>query len=560
MRIGYSYLRYSSAQQGDGDSVRRQTAATVAWCKRHEVELDTTRAYLDRGRSAYHGRHRQRGGALAAFLSEVERGEIPRGSVLIIENLDRLSRENPWDSVPLLCSLVNAGIAVASLSPSEMLFERGCDLTALILAVVEFGRSHSESASKANRMGEVWGAKRQAMRETGALMTRKLPAWIEERGGKLVLTPDRAKIVRRMFDLTLKGYGLGLIVRELTRDNVPVWGNSKTGWSKAYCHKIITGRAVLGEYQPIAKGKPDGEPLPDYYPAVVDEATWLQAQAALARRKDKPGPVGEKLATLFGGLLRDAITRDHLRIAWQTQGPKGRRRKRRLLVTARSMEGAIPSLSFPADIFEEAVLSLLKEVNPADVLGKEPESEGAAVAAELAVKEQRARQIEAELTGDDGDVPVLARAARKLNDECSALRKRLASIRQKESNPRSVAWAEALTLVDVAKDEANRLRLRDLLRTIIDEIWILIIPRKSHRFAYVQVFFTGDGRRDYLIHYAAAGHCRPGDSSAGSLPDDIAPGDLDLRREADTNKLMKTLKAIDVGLLTEAIRDRTGAR
>src|SRR4051794_16663450 len=99
MQTGYSYLRYSSPQQGDGDSIRRQTKITADWCKRHDVQLDTSRTYLDRGRSAYHGRHRQKGGALAAFLAEVEAGHISRGSILILENLDRLSRENPWDAI-----------------------------------------------------------------------------------------------------------------------------------------------------------------------------------------------------------------------------------------------------------------------------------------------------------------------------------------------------------------------------------------------------------------------------------------------------------------------------
>src|SRR3954447_145103 len=129
MRTGYSYLRYSSMQQGDGDSERRQGALAAQWCKRHDVQLDISRTYLDRGRSAYHGRHRQKGGALAAFLSEVERGDIPRGSLLIIENLDRLSRENPWDALSLLTGLVNNGVSVVVLSPSEMIYERGCDLT-----------------------------------------------------------------------------------------------------------------------------------------------------------------------------------------------------------------------------------------------------------------------------------------------------------------------------------------------------------------------------------------------------------------------------------------------
>ena len=200
-------------------------------------------------------------------------------------------------------------------------------------------------------------------------------------------------------------------------------------------------------------------------------------------------------------------------------------------------------------------LSLLSEVNPADVLGKEPESEGASVAAELAVKEQRIRLIEAELTGDGHDIPAIVRSLRSLSDECNGLRKRLAEIRQKEANPRSVAWAETLSLLDVAKDEASRLRLRELLRTIVEEVWILIVPRKSHRLAAVQVYFRGDGRRDYLIHYQSAGHCREGGWSARSLPSDVSPKDLDLRRKKDVKGLEKMLGAIDLDLLVKAMRE-----
>jgi DNA invertase Pin-like site-specific DNA recombinase len=556
MRVGYSYLRYSSQPQEDGDSVRRQTQKTADWCKRHDVQLDTTRTYLDRGRSAYHGRHRLKGSALASFLAEVEGGLIPRGSVLIIENLDRLSRENPWDAVPLLCSIVNSGITVVSLEPSQMTYERGADLTALVLAVVEFGRGHSESASKASRMGAVWAEKRRTVREEGSIMTKRTPAWIEARDGKLTLIPVRAAIVRRIFHLALQGYGLSLIARELTRDGVPTWGRGKF-WSKTYVHQIITGRNVLGEYQPLRLGKPDGGPIPDYYPAVIDEATWHQAQSALARRKRMPGPIGEKVASLFSGLLRDAATKDVLRIAWQRRVTRGKPpRKRRVLVTNRSTHGIIPSLCFPYDIFEDAILTLLKEVNPAEVLGKEPASESTAIAGELAVKEQRMRQIEAELTGDDGDVPALVRVLKSLSTECDTLRKKLAMIRRRESNPRSVAWAEALTLLDVAKVEAHRLRLRDLLRTIIDEIWILIVPRKSHRLVAVQVYFAGDGRRDYLIWYQAAGHCRSGDWAAVSAREELIPDGLDLRQEQDATALAKLLTTSDLAELIAAMKRR----
>jgi DNA invertase Pin-like site-specific DNA recombinase len=554
MRIAYSYMRYSSVEQEDGDSVRRQTDARNAWLKRHaDVRLDTTRTYLDRGRSAYHGRHLQKGGALAAFLAEVERGDIPKGSVLIIENLDRLSREDPWDSVPLLCSLVNAGITVATLSPNEMVFERGSNLTPLILAVVEFGRSHSESASKSSRNIAAWGERQRQVRESGAILTRRLPAWIEERGGKLVLNPERAHIVRRMFELSIRGYGLGLIVRELTRDQVATWGGGENGWNKNYICKILRGRVAIGEFQPTCQGKPAGEPIPDYFPAVVDLNTWHQAQVALNRRKEsRQGVYGEKVASLFQGLLVDAATGDRMVVS--RQGRTGNR----VLRSARSIEGAAPCLSFTAEVFEKAVLSMLKEVDPAAVLGEVGPAKSESVAAKLAIKEQQIRQLDALMDEDGADSPTLGRRVLKLDKEVAELKKELAILRQQESNPLSVAWAESRSLFDVATTEEHRLRLRELLRTIVESIWILIIPRRSHRLCAVQVFFQGDGTRDYLIHYQAAAGGRQGFWNARSLKHDLS-GQLDLRNKGHVAALSRMLESVDLTLLAAAMDDATPA-
>jgi DNA invertase Pin-like site-specific DNA recombinase len=552
MRIGYSYLRYSSAQQGDGDSVRRQTKGAADWCKRHGVALDTHRSYQDRGRSAYHGRHRKSGGALAVFLAEVEAGQIPSGSVLIVENLDRLSRENPWDAVPLLCGIVNAGIAVVTLSPSEMMYERGRDLTALVLAVVEFGRSHSESASKSQRMSEVWGERRRAVREEGAVMTKRLPAWVQEKNGRLIPIAARARVVRRMFELALAGCGLSLIVKRLKDDKVTPWGRGGA-WSKAYVHKILAGKTVLGVYQPVRGGKPDGDPLPHYYPQVIDEVTWDRVQRLLAVRKDRRGPTGHKVATLFGGLLWDARTKGKMLVAWQTRGRKGDRSKRRVLVPAGSMEGAEKAVSFPNEIFETAALSLLAEVKVADVLGKDPAGDTAALAGELASVEARLRQLGEEMEGLEADVPTLVRVVTKWEERRRDLQKRHAEARQKEASPQSAAWADAKTLLDVAHDEATRLRLRDLLRQIISGAWVLVVPRRSHRLCAVQLHFSGDGHRDYLIHYKAAGNGRGGGWRAKSLPPDLAPEEMDLRDPAHAAKLARLLEEIDVAPLWEAL-------
>ena len=54
---------------------------------------DESTTLHDLGKSAYLGGHRKNPDrhSLAAFLKLVEVGKIPRGSYLIIENLDRLS-------------------------------------------------------------------------------------------------------------------------------------------------------------------------------------------------------------------------------------------------------------------------------------------------------------------------------------------------------------------------------------------------------------------------------------------------------------------------------------
>src|SRR4051812_13678710 len=93
--VAYSYLRFSDQEQAHGDSVRRQTKLRDAWIQRNNCTLDTT-LRVDAGVSGYGGLNRTDADkyGLADFLRRIERGEVPRGSYLIVENLDRLSREH----------------------------------------------------------------------------------------------------------------------------------------------------------------------------------------------------------------------------------------------------------------------------------------------------------------------------------------------------------------------------------------------------------------------------------------------------------------------------------
>src|SRR5262245_42966948 len=142
--IAYSYIRFSHPDQAKGDSVRRQTEAVADWCQRHRVHLDTATTLCDLGTSAYLGKHRENPdrNALAAFLKLVESGRVPRGSFLVIENLDRLSREHIRPALTLLLNLIEAGVRVVQLRPVEAVYDEAVEPMQLMMAIMELSRGH----------------------------------------------------------------------------------------------------------------------------------------------------------------------------------------------------------------------------------------------------------------------------------------------------------------------------------------------------------------------------------------------------------------------------------
>src|SRR5262249_25554593 len=148
--VAYSYLRFSNREQGRGDSVRRQTEKRDAWLAKNAVALDTSLRLEDRGVSGFNGKHRGNPDrhALARFLQLVKSGRVARGSYLIVEALDRLSREHIRPALTLLLNLIDAGVRVVQLLPVEMVYDDRVDPMSLMMAIMELSRGHSESAMK----------------------------------------------------------------------------------------------------------------------------------------------------------------------------------------------------------------------------------------------------------------------------------------------------------------------------------------------------------------------------------------------------------------------------
>src|SRR5262249_35274585 len=142
----YSLIRFSSPQQSEGDSRDRQAELAEEWSRRHGVALDKSLWLYDPACSAFTGAHRQNPDrhALAGFLKMVEGGRVRPGDFLILESLDRLSREHIRPALTLLLNLIEAGVRVVQLKPVEQIFDENVEPMTLMMAIMELSRGHSE--------------------------------------------------------------------------------------------------------------------------------------------------------------------------------------------------------------------------------------------------------------------------------------------------------------------------------------------------------------------------------------------------------------------------------
>ncbi len=571
--IAFSYIRFSHPDQAKGDSLRRQIQAAAEWCEHNKAHLDSSLTLHDLGKSAFTGEHRKNPDrhALAAFLRLIEQGRVPRGSYLIIENLDRLSREEEVPACHLLTSILMAGVRVVQLKPEQLVLTEKSPGWDIMRAVMELSRGHGESARKSQLVGDAWQEKKNRARkgetqkatnrmgEGCHFMTRRIPRWLEVRDGKLHLIPERAAAIKRIFELAIGGYGQLLIIKKLNEEGIKPFGSAP--WSRAYVDRILNDRRVLGEHQPRKRnGEVDGEPIKNYYPAIIKtEAEWLAARSGQEQRFKHRGRSGHYV-NAFAGLLFNARAGDayYCRTA-PTGGNRSARRLQRVLVNYDHIEGRAPMVSFPFPTFEKAILSRLREIKPKEILdGTNGHNDVMTLEGEKGQLEKDIAILDSDLDSE-GESPTLYARLRRKETRLGEVNKLLLEAQKRAANPLSTAWGEAQSLIDVLESapdkEDCRLRIRTALRRIVDSIWLLVVPRGIERLAAVQIWFAGgEHHRDYLIlHRPPRANARArteGGAWCCSLADAAKLGPTDLRNPKKALGVAEELAEMDLSRLT----------
>jgi DNA invertase Pin-like site-specific DNA recombinase len=283
----------------------------TSYASRKGLELDTSLTFHDLGVSAFKGANAETG-RLADFLEAVKTGMVPQGSFLLVEALDRLSRLAPRRALRVLEEIVDSGVTVVTLN-DEKSYTTGSldrDPIDLMVAIMLFMRANEESATKARRLAASWEGKR--LTAGTKPLTSVVPAWIrldKDMGpnGRLVLIPERATVVQRIFAEHLSGIGMHTITLGLIKDGVPCFGRA-TMWHRTYVSKILKNPSTYGLFIPHQNSHEGTKtirtpltPIEGYYPAVISQATFEASQRFGGTAHSVKNRAGQ-LVNLLGGL------------------------------------------------------------------------------------------------------------------------------------------------------------------------------------------------------------------------------------------------------------------
>ncbi|EEQ5739472.1 recombinase family protein [Escherichia coli] len=285
----YSYIRFSSMKQADGSSYERQKRTAAEIAAKYDLELVTS--YQDFGVSAFKGAN-SRTGALSRFLDEIGRS-VPVGSWLVVENLDRISRQSIIEAQELFLSIIRRGITIVTGMDGKVYSKESVNANPidLLLSVMLFARANEESQTKRNRTNSSALIKIKAHQENPqnpAVAIEEIGKnmwWTDTTSGYVLPHPVFFPIVQEVVELRRNGRSTAEILDHLNATYTPPPAASHkrhSNWSRAMIERLFHTRALIG----IKEISVDGVKyeLKDYYPRVLDDAEFYHLKKSIGVR------------------------------------------------------------------------------------------------------------------------------------------------------------------------------------------------------------------------------------------------------------------------------------
>ncbi len=293
------YRRYSSDEQGDGSAQTLEAQLERCQALAEARGWQVVEILTDPGLSAFKGEHLRPDADLGKFLARLRNGEFPRGTVLIADNLSRLSRRPVDEAMAWVNEVTGHGVEIA-LADTRDVFKSNPSLGDFLQTAIKFGVSHQSSADKSdqtrrskNRLWKLAEAKEGKWTNLAGLP----PRWLTRNPSCNGWIVDEAKadIIRAIYRWSADGIGVNTIVKMLNdRPDMPAFGEAKKyrsgvpAWSRTTVRQYLKSAIVEGDFRPTV-GMFNGRVIHDFYPRIVDADTVARARADLTARRKLAG-------------------------------------------------------------------------------------------------------------------------------------------------------------------------------------------------------------------------------------------------------------------------------
>ncbi|HII1982328.1 recombinase family protein [Escherichia coli] len=323
MKKCFIYHRVSSEFQLSRTGIQRQEDSLQAYVERTNLLADMEdpepTIISDRGISAFKTNENNFSiGELGRWMDQVRDG-MWDGSALVLESIDRFSRQNPFTVVAYLSELVSHNITIHDVSLS-MLINR-TNSAMLPIVTMSAQRAYEESKLKSDRIRDGWRRRRENAFNNGTIVTNKRPRWIDVKNDKYFLN-DKVAIVREIFRLYKKGIGTSTIAKILNTRGEKWLFESGRLWRSESVHKILKNKRVTGvifisetirDYNSTDKSIDRNTYEMDLYPIAISKEEYTLVQQLLKMRRINNGRItnikdtGElKKSNIFNRVFRCA--------------------------------------------------------------------------------------------------------------------------------------------------------------------------------------------------------------------------------------------------------------
>lgn len=279
------------------------------------MALDESLTLQDLGVSAFRSANVECG-RLGEFLSAVRAGFIKKGSYLLIENLDRLSRDTVRKAIATLEDICDEGITVVTLMDNqEYTADRlDRDPVAFLISLIIFLRANEESKTKSERSRSMRAQNLERIAQgKKAMLPGTLPAWLKREGNELVVEQNKADVIKIIFKLAERGLGSTAIARTLNHQKIAPISISKY-WRPETIRKTLRNRAMIGIYKhrnlDDSKSSTIGQDyleIRNYYPRIISQRRWNKVQSIINKTDCNPKPnkhPKERTTLLFAWLAK----------------------------------------------------------------------------------------------------------------------------------------------------------------------------------------------------------------------------------------------------------------